>query len=405
MRLLLLLPTHTYNVDGYLAAAERLGVDVTVGSEEDSTFSSADHDGLLTLDLCDPDRSADEAEAFASRHALDAVFGVDDATAVVAAHIGSRLGIPYSPITAVEAARDKYRQRQLLARARVSVPRFALVSLDGSSTVPHGLTYPVVAKPLTLSASRGVIRADNDDELRKALRTIGDILDEDDRSHVRNVLLEAYVAGAEFAVEGTVHDGRFAPFAVFEKPDPLEGPYFEESIYLTPPRIGEAEAHTIVECVADGVAALGLTHGPVHAEVRVNDSGAWLIEVAARPIGGKCARVLRFGSTGDVSLEELTLGLVLGTVESIPERERGASGVMMIPIPAAGVLRGVDGMEAAWSIPKVTDITMTVPLGARLRRLPYESRYLGFIFARADSTDAAERAIRSAHRELIFTIE
>lgn len=408
MRLLLILPTHTYQADAYMAAARKLGVELTVASEVDSTFSKLDYEGLLTLDLCDPQAAADVVEEFAKRHPVNAVFGVDDRTAVVAAHVAERLSLPHSPVEAVEAAGDKLLQRRKLASGGVRVPAFELATLDDRPSRPRALAppYPVVLKPLTLSASRGVIRADNEDEFDRAASTIREILSEEKADGgEQHVLIEQYVSGKEYAVEGVVLEGGFHAYTIFEKPDPLDGPYFEETIYLTPARIGEADKRVIVEAVREAVLALGLTHGPVHAEVRVNDDGVWLIELAARPIGGKCGRVLRFADAGaEVTLEELNLRLTLDRDAVIPVRETAATGVMMIPIPHPGVLRAVEGVEAALAVPKVTDVMVTIPLGTALRRLPYESRYLGFIFARAETSTEVEAAIRSAHAELRFTI-
>ena len=407
MRLLLILPTHTYQADAYMAAAQKLGVDLTVASEVDSTFSRPEYEGLLTLDFCDPAAAAAAVEKFATQHPVNAVFGVDDRTSVVAAHVADRLSLPYSPITSVEAASNKLLQRQTLAAAGIRVPTFALATLRDTPSHPHALAppYPVVVKPLGLSASRGVIRANNTDEFASAASTIKDILrEEPDGIGEDGFLIEQYVPGREYAVEGIVLEGDFRSYAIFEKPDPLDGPFFEETIYLTPPRIEEDRRRRIVEGVQGAVAALGLTQGPVHAEVRVNGEDVWVIEVAARPIGGKCGRVLRFGENGSISLEELNLAVATGLRSSVPALAPEASGVLMIPIPHAGVLERISGVDVALAVTKVTDVVITISLGTRLRRLPYESRYLGFIFARAETSGAVDRALRSAHSELHFTV-
>ncbi len=407
MRLLLILPTHTYQADAYMAAARKLGVELTVASEVDSTFSKPDYEGLLTLDFYDPQAAADVVEEFATRHPVGAVFGVDDRTAVLAAHVAARLSLAHSPVKSVEAAGNKLMQRRTLCGAGILVPVFELAVLGDVTSCPPALAplYPLVLKPLTLSASRGVIRADNEDEFDRAASTIREILSEEKADGgEQQILIEQYVPGKEYAVEGVVLEGGFHAYAIFEKPDPLDGPYFEETIYLTPPRIGEAGKRAIGETVRAAVAALGLTSGPVHAEVRVHDDDVWVLEVAARPIGGKCGRLLRFGEDGSVSLEELNLGLATGVTSRALSLVSEASGVMMIPIPRVGVLERIAGIEAALRLRKVTDVVVTVPPGTRLRTLPYESRYLGFIFARAETTDEVEAAIRAAHAELEFTI-
>lgn len=403
MRLLLILPTHTYQADAYIAAARKLGVQLTVASEVDSTFSKPEYEGLLTLDLCDPSAAADAVETFATRHRIDAVFGVDDRTAVVAAHVADRLSLPHSPIASVEAAGNKLLQRQTLSAAGIRVPPFKLATLlDDPMHLPTlELPYPVVLKPLSLSASRGVIRANSGEEFETAASTIRGILSEErGGAGEQRILIEQYVPGKEYAVEGVVLEGGFHSYAIFEKPDPLDGPFFEETIYLTPPRIEEDRRARIVEAVQGAVAALGLTRGPVHAEVRIDGEDVWVIEVAARPIGGKCGRVLRFTDDGSLPLEELNLAVATGSRTTMPVLAPEPGGVMMIPIPRAGVLEQIAGVEAALSVPKVTEVVMTVSPGTRLRTLPYESRYLGFIFARAETSDEVEKALRAAHSEL-----
>ncbi len=401
MRLLLILPTHTYQAAAYVEAAQRLEIDLTVASEVDSTFSARDNPAFLTLDLCDPPAAAERAAAFAAAHEIAGVMGVDDRTTVVAAHVARRLGLPYSPTDAVEAAGNKHLQRRRLAAAGVRVPAFQLVDL-AELAAARTVSFPVVVKPLDLSASRGVIRANDEAELRRAQGIIREIVQEAGAG--TRVLVEEYVPGAEYAVEGAVIDGRFVPIAVFEKPDPLDGPFFEETIYLTPPRIPDTTLGEIVAGVAAAIRALGLTRGPVHAEVRVNENGVWLIECAARPIGGKCGRVLSFGSEGETSLEELHLALALGLRRDVPERASDAAGVMMIPIPAAGTLRSVAGVENAMAVRHVTDVMVTMTPGTKVRRLPYESRYLGFVFATAPTPDRVEHALREAHAALRIDI-
>src|SRR5881296_4018936 len=292
-RLLLLLPTVTYRTVAFVEAARRLGADLTVASERPSTFERANPTGLVTLDFADPTHAAAQAREFARAHPVHGVVAVDDDTGVVAAAIAEALGLRGNPVAAAAAARDKYQQRQLLATAGVAVPRFELLaSAADPEKVASGVSYPCVLKPLRLSASRGVIRADTPAGFVAAFERIKRILEQ--TGCARSLLVEEFVPGREVAVEGLVTQGALQVLALFDKPDPLDGPFFEETIYVTPSRLPAETQARIAEVTLRACAALGLTEGPIHAELRWNTGGAWLIELAARPIGGRCSEVLRF---------------------------------------------------------------------------------------------------------------
>jgi biotin carboxylase len=406
-RLLLLLPTTTYRTQDFLDAARTLGVDIVCASEKPSTFEAHAPDNLLTLDFADPDAAAAKVADLTSRRPLSAVVGVDDLTTVAAAVIAERLGLRGSAVAAVAAARDKYQMRQCLAAGGVPIPRFRRIALkDDPFLAARGVAFPCVLKPLALSASRGVIRANNVDQFIAAFRRIATLLQRDDVEVSGDagqfLLAEQYVPGVEVALEGLLMGGTLHTLALFDKPDPLEGPFFEETLYVTPSRL-PADAQRAIERVAGAACvALGLTEGPVHAELRVNDAGPWVLEVAARSIGGLCSRTLRFG-TG-MSLEEIILRQALGWPIASLARERRPAGVMMIPIPRGGRLQAVRGTEAAGAVPGIEEVTITAHAGQDLVPLPEGWHYLGFIFARADTPDAVEAALRDAHARLTFDV-
>jgi biotin carboxylase len=407
-RLLLLLPTTTYRTEDFLDAARTLGVDVVCASEKPSTFEAHAPDYLLTIDFADPDAAAARVAELAARRPLNAVVGVDDLTSVAAAAIAERLGLRSNPLAAVAAARDKYQMRQCLAAGGVPIPRFRRIALkDDAFLAARGVAFPCVLKPLALSASRGVIRANNVDQFIAAVRRIGALLQradvEVDGDAAQFLLAEEYIPGVEVAVEGLLMGGTLHTLALFDKPDPLEGPFFEETLYVTPSRLPATVQRAIEQVTASACAALGLAEGPIHAELRVNDGGPWVLEVAARSIGGLCSRTLRFG-TG-MTLEEIILRHALGWPIASLSRERRPAGVMMIPVPRAGRLGGVRGLDAAKAVDGIEEVTITAHVGQELVPLPEGWRYLGFIFARADSPDAVEAALRDAHARLVFTID
>ncbi len=407
-RVLLLLPTTTYRTPDFLEAAEKLGLDVTVASEESSAFEGANPDGLLTLDFRDPAACARRVQELARRLPIDAVVGVDEETAVAAAAISAALLLPANSPGAAVAAWHKGTLRRRLSEGGVPTPAHRVFSRgDDAEEVSRRVRYPCVLKPTFLSGSRGVIRADDPAAFLAAWERLGRLLDEPDVSHKggklsREVLVEDFAPGREFALEGLLRDGELSVLALFDKPDPLDGPFFEETIYVTPSRLPQPDQQRIAEVVAAGARALGLAEGPVHAELRHGAGGTWLIEIAARSIGGLCSRTLRFG-TG-MSLEEIVLLSALRLPIPTLERERGASGVMMIPIPKAGVLDAVDGVVEARRVPGIVEVTISTRVGQRLVPLPEGSRYLGFLFSRAETPESAEAALREGHARLKFRI-
>ncbi len=407
-RLLLLLPTTTYRTQDFVDAATTLGVDLVCASEKPSTFESTVPDHLLTVDFTDPDAAADTVARFAERRPLDAVVGVDDLTAIAAAAIAERLGLRTNVRAAVSAARDKFQMRQCLAAAGVRVPRFRRIALkDDLFLAARGVGFPCVVKPLALAASRGVIRADNIDQFMAAVRRIAALLAREDVNvsgdAAQFALAEQYIPGLEVALEGLLVGGELRTLALFDKPDPLEGPFFEETIYVTPSRLPADIQAAIEREAAQACTALGLREGPIHAELRVNEAGPWIIEVAARSIGGLCSRTLRFG-TG-MSLEELILRQALDLPIGSLEREHRAAGVMMLPIPRAGTLRAVQGVDEATRVALIEDVAITVHIGQALEPLPEGWQYLGFVFARGERPDEVEQALRDATARLTFSID
>ena len=408
LRLLLLIPTTTYRTEDFVAAATKLDVELVVASERPNVLEAALPDNLLTLDFGDPPGAARTVAEFARRHPVDAVVPVDDRTTVVGAAIAERLGLRSSPVDAVATARNKHRMRDAFARAGVRSPGFTLLDVsDDPEAAARRVAYPCILKPTILAGSRGVIRADDADSFVTAFRRIAAILKAPDVAGLGEgrdeILVEDFIPGCEVALEGLLVREELQVLALFDKPDPLDGPYFEETIYVTPSRLPPDVQLAITAETRWAARALGLTEGPVHAELRVNDTGPWVVEVAPRTIGGLCSRTLRFGA--GLSLEELVIRHALGIELDSLERERQPAGVMMIPIPRAGMLRAVRGREAALAVPGIEDVTISAHVGQELIPLPEGSRYLGFVLARAGTPEAVEESLRAAHGRLAFDVD
>lgn len=402
-RLLLITPPNSYRTIAYLDAARRLGVDVLVASEGKFSLVGAIASGVH-VDLEDP--AALEVLLAANRdRAFAGVVATDDNTVELGSRIALQLGLPHNPPQAARFSRRKDLARQALAAANVNVPAFRIIDL-ARALVPQldGIGLPCVVKPVSLSASRGVIRADTLEEVIAACERVQSILAGEFRKQTfssTHLLVEDFIPGAEVALEGLLHGGKLDVLAIFDKPDPLEGPYFEETYYISPSRHEYEVQQRIVDCVTDACTGLGLSEGPIHAEVRVTAKGCVTMEVAARTIGGECARLLKFGAGHD--LEDLVIAHALGRPLQL-QAETGAAGVLMIPIPAAGVLRRIEGIVEARTVPFVEDILINIRDGYELVPLPEGSSYLGFMFARAPTPEQAEAALRAAHAKLNIVV-
>ena len=415
-------------------AAKRLGVDVVFVTDRCHQLDDPWGDRAIPVHFETPDAAAFDVlqavrglSASGGETGPGAVAGVDgilafgDRPAVVAAYVARGLGVAYNHPAAVEACRSKLRMREVFRDAGLRGPWFRSVAV---SPAPEpsllGISYPCVLKPMSLSASQGVVRANTREEFVAAAERIRKLLASPEilarrEAGLDQMIVEEYIPGREVAVEGLLTDGELRVLAIFDKPDPLEGPYFEETIYVTPSRLTEAQQRDVERCARDAVRALGLTQGPVHAEFRINEDGVCPLEVAPRPIGGLCAKALRFVANsregdgdgeGDslIGLEELLLRHALGLPGADRAREAAASGVMMIPVPKSGVLEAVDGVESARGVGGISDIEITARLHDYIAAWPEGSSYLGFLFARDESAEGVERVLREAHSKLRATI-
>jgi biotin carboxylase len=408
-RLLILASKLGYQTRSFAEAARSLGVEVVFASDRCHQLEDPWSDGAIALHFDQPEDAARRIVQQSLVRPVDGLIALGDRPTTTAAHAARALGLSYNRPEAVENCRSKLRQREILREAGLPVPGFFSFRLDKrvEKTLPR-VQFPCVVKPIRLAASQGVIRANNEEEFRAAVGRIKTLLESPEiqvthEAELDRLLVERYIPGAEVAVEGLLTRGRLRILAIFDKPDPLEGPYFEETIYVTPSRLPEETQERIADCAEATVRALGLEHGPVHAEFRVNEQGPWVLEAAPRPIGGLCSRALRFGPKR-ILLEELLVRHALGLEGSDLERETDASGVMMIPVPTSGVLEGVLGEEKARATPGVDNVQITARLHDFIAAWPDGASYLGFIFAGGPSPAEVEAALRLAHSHLRFEI-
>ena len=406
-RVLLLVPSATYRAKDFLEAARALEVEVVVGCEQAQALATVMGVRALQLPLDDADASADLIVRHDSIAPLDAIVAVDDQGALAAATASARLGLSHNPPNAIAATRDKLAMRALLAKEEVPQPEFEAVPADAGSEevarIAEAVGLPCVVKPASLAASQGVLRADSAEEAVRIAQRVRSIATAAGVSPKAPLLAEQFVSGPEVAVEGLLSDADLEVLAVFDKPDPLDGPAFEETIYVTPSRLDEPDMEAVIDATRKAALALGLREGPVHAELRVRGGRAWVIEVAARTIGGLCSRALSF-STGR-TLEQVVLAHAIGRGLGEPKREERASGVLMIPIPGAGTFREVHGISRALEVPGVRDVQITIAPGREVLPVPEGNRYLGFVFASAKRPADVESALRRARGLLKVLID
>lgn len=379
-----------------------MGLEAMIASRGEFSLISEVHAGL-NVDLDDTETSLASILEQAGQVPFAGILGSDDSTVELAARAAQSLGLPHNPPHAARLSRRKDLARAHLALAGCPVPIHCLIDLGKALQAQMaGLPWPCVIKPLNMSASRGVIRADNEAEFITACQRIKTIIaDAKDDFEATHVLVEDYIDGIEAAYEGYLHNGELTTLALFDKPDPLQGPYFEETIYVTPSQLDNTTQARIKLRVAQACQAYGLSTGPIHAELRVDARDAWILEVAARTIGGDCARTLDSGD--DFNLEELVISLAIGKpVHSKPPEE--ARGVMMIPIREGGILRRVEGIAAARKVAGIETVDIIIREGNELVPLPEGNQYPGYIFARGDSTGEVVTALREACSRLNFVV-
>jgi formate-dependent phosphoribosylglycinamide formyltransferase (GAR transformylase) len=412
-RLLLFAAKLGYQTRSFEDAARHLGIELVYVTDRCHQLQDPWGDQAIAVHFESPETAAYTVMEAMRGQEVSGILALGDRPAAAAAYAARGLGIPHNHPATVEACRSKLRMREVFRDAGLRVPwfrSFPIAATPEPSLV--GISFPCVLKPLSLSASQGVIRANNREEFLVAGSRLRRLLQSAEIRATREpnldqMLAEGYIPGKEVAVEGLLTDGALRILDIFDKPDPLEGPYFEETIYVTPSRLPDSTQIQIEKCAKEAVRALGFIHGPIHAEFRINEEGVWPIEVAPRPIGGLCARTLRFCpnyNAHEIGLEELLVRHALGLPGGDAPRASPASGVMMIPVPQSGVLESVSGVEAARATHRITELIITARLQDYIAAWPEGSSYLGFLFARGNSPEEVEHAIREAHKKLHFRI-
>jgi len=399
----LIAPSGSYRIAPYLNAALSLGIRLIVVSNSKHSLIPEVARGI-TVDFSDISQARSIILSAIEQSNIVCVLATDDSCVDLSNQIARHLNLPHNPTTATELTHRKDIARQVLKRAGCNTPAFQIIPINNAADINLQIEFPVVLKPLSLSGSRGVIRANDHTEFVKAAQRIDSILDHSEQTGFvrQHLLVEAYLDGPEFAVEGFMIDGTFHLLTIFDKPEPMAGPYFEETYYLTPSQLEHKCQQNLINEVASCCKAYGLEHGPIHAEARITSSGAVLLELAARTIGGQCGQLIEFSL--QQKLEQL---VILGMCGRLPEisDKADAAGVLMIPITDSGLLKRVEGLTDAMQVNFIKDIEIHIREGYELVPLPEGSSYLGFIFAQAPNYEETFRALKSAYEKLRFVTQ
>ena len=408
--LLLLMTTSTYRASAYIDASKKLSINLIIGTNQPDILAHLNPGSSITLDYSKNNQSLEKIIQHAEKFPIQGVLAVDEETLILGSIVANSLGLICNSVESVSATRSKYELRKILSEEGLRNPEFKLISSEENpDLISKSISFPCVMKPTFLSGSRGVIRANNKEEFKDAYFRIKNILDEPEllirgKDEGKMILVEEYIDGIEVAVEGIIVNREFVPITIFDKPEPMQGPFFEETIYVTPSRLPQSIQKKILKETKNASNAIQLSNGPIHAELRVDCNGnPWIIDIASRTIGGKCSRAIKF--LDGISLENIILSHVMG--EKIPNIMpiSSSSGVMMIPIPQSGILNGVKGKEEGLQIKGIEEIEITIPLGEKVVQLPEGDRYLGFIFANSEKSEDTIKILKEAHEKLKFNIE
>ena len=402
--------TSTYRASAFLEASKKLEISTIIGTDQPDILGHLNPGSSINLDYSKNNDSKKKIIEHINKFPIHGVLAIDEETLILGAIVADSLGLICHSMESVSTTRSKYELRKVLSEDGLRNPEFKLISSEENpKLISKSISFPCVMKPTYLSGSRGVIRANNEKEFTNAYLRIKNILDEPEaiirgKDEAKMLLIEEYIDGIEVAVEGIIVNGEFLPLTIFDKPEPLDGPFFEETLYVTPSRLPKSLQEKILEETKNASNAIQLTNGPVHAELRIDRNGdPWVIDIASRTIGGKCSRAIKFSD--GITLESIILSHVLGKKLPNIVPISSSSGVMMIPIPKSGVLKEVLGKEDALAIEGIEEIEITIPLGDKIVQLPEGDRYLGFIFASSKKSDETIEILKEAHKNLKFKIE
>ena len=381
-------------------AATKLDLKVLVITDKSQVFSEYYPEKVITMNFEHWEEGLENIREWSERYDLKAVIGVDEESIILAAKLSESLCIEHNSLESVKLTKNKYLMRRELKKSGLKSPWFKRFSIDEKpKDIFTELRLPCVLKPTFLSASQGVLRVNSFKDFVKGFELLSDLLTEmkvkkRGGDQVKWILVEEYIPGKEVSIEGIVNEGKLKDLAIFDKPEPLEGPIFQETILITPSILDEHLEFSLLETAQIALKALGIRKGPVHIELRINDKGNYILECAARSIGGLCSKVLEF--KGGMSLEELILRSALGRNVEKTQLIDKAKGVMMMPTEKRGILREIHGIKAALAVKGITDVQITIKPGEMLEPLPKGDRYLGFLFAEGKDQDTVKIALQEA---------
>ena len=382
-KLLLVIPENSYKSNDFVLTAEKLGIDFLIITDSDQVTSQFGD----TVIIQNFDENISD-ETLIKLQKITHVLPVDHSGLKYAGYLVDLLGAKGNKLFAVEHSMNKFESRNTFnSISNIKAKNMIAKSLKDieSFTEKHGTS---VLKPNFGSASKSVLKINNFNQSKDyIINLMNDCEDQE-------MIIEQYIEGTEYALEGNLINSNLNKITIFDKPIEYKEPYFEESIYITPSELPEELQNQIIKLIGNACKKIGLENGPVHVEFKILDENIFIIEINPRMIGGLCSKCLSFGLF-KVSLEEITLHAFLYNELKPIELLSNYVGVLMLPTPKTGKFVSINQDELE-KIDNVSTVEITVSQNSDLLEPPFGDKYLGFVFSQANEKALVINALMKA---------
>ena len=382
-KLLLVIPENSYKSNDFVVAAEKLGIDFLIIT--DSEQVSSKFSDTVIINKFDAELNKNNLKKLKD---VTHVLPVDHSALKFSGYLVDLLEVKGNKLESINLSMNKYESRKIFnSLLDIKVNNEIIKNIDDVNTFINKNGTSVL-KPIYGTASKSVLKINNVEKNKEQIeKLMQDCFDQD-------LVIEEYIDGKEYALEGTIINSELKKIVIFDKPVEYKHPYFEESIYITPSELSSEAEKRVVSIVDKACKKIGLEDGPVHVEFKINENQIFIIEINPRMIGGLCSRCLSFGLF-KVSLEEIILHAFMNNELKNIELLNNYVGVLMIPTPKSGKFISINKEELE-KIPNISNVEITVPEGSDLLEPPYGDKYLGFAFSQGIDKKTVNESLLTA---------
>ncbi len=382
-KLLLVIPENSYKSNDFVVAAEKLGIDFLIIT--DSEQVSSKFSDTVIINKFDAELNKNNLKKLKD---VTHVLPVDHSALKFSGYLVDLLEVKGNKLESINLSMNKYESRKIFnSLLDIKVNNEIIKNIDDVNTFINKNGTSVL-KPIYGTASKSVLKINNVEKNKEQIeKLMQDCFDQD-------LVIEEYIDGKEYALEGTIINSELKKIVIFDKPVEYKHPYFEESIYITPSELSSEAEKRVVSIVDKACKKIGLEDGPVHVEFKINENQIFIIEINPRMIGGLCSRCLSFGLF-KVSLEEIILHAFMNNELKNIELLNNYVGVLMIPTPKSGKFISINKEELE-NIPNISNVEITVPEGSDLLEPPYGDKYLGFAFSQGIDKKTVNESLLTA---------